>query len=200
MIHCIEVGNMTTNYKVATRPDEVLEPMPEEVAIASTLIPYSRDDLRARYLGYLSTGFSVREALHMIDRSKTWLSLSRRDSEFVALEQNIPNIRKELGKEYIELEFFRNFRLTMEKDFQVLKKTLGMEKDEAGAVIPISPYDQAYLLKMRSMYSPQQLSILEAVVSGGAAGFDFSKFVADNPDIIQASRTDTVVMKSKDAT
>lgn len=165
-----------------------LEPVPEEVAIANTLIPYPRDDARCRYLGYMACGFSIREALKMIDHSKQWLSWCRRDEQFVALENNIPQFRKELSKEYVEIEFFRNFRYALEKDYRILKDSL--EKD-----VVMSKQDHDYLLKLRSQYTPQQLQILEAIVSGTDGGFNFAKFVAENQELIQISRTDTVTMQ-----
>jgi len=171
-----------------------LEPLPKEVAIANTLIPYPRDDARCRYLGYMACGFSIREALKMIDHSKQWLSWCRRDEQFVALENNIPSYRKELSKEYVEIEFFRNFRYALEKDYRVLKASLEPRKDDEGNVLPMSRQDHDYLLKLRSQYTPQQLQILEAIVSGTDGGFNFAKFVAENQEVIQMSRTDTVTM------
>ncbi len=165
-----------------------LDPIPKEVAVAGTLIPYSRDDARCRYLGYMACGFSIREALHIISHSKQWLSWCRTDPQFVELEKRIPEFRKELSKEYIEIEFFRNFRYALEKDYRVLKQSL--EKD---VVMPKQDHD--YLLKLRSQYNPQQLQILEAIVSGTDGGFNFAKFVAENQEIIQMSRTDTVTMQ-----
>jgi hypothetical protein len=179
------------------------EPMPVEVAIASTLIPYSRDDERARYLGYLACGFAIREALHLINRSKPWLSLARRDATFVDLETRIPEIRKELSKEYIELEFYRNFRLILEKDYRILWKSLNPEmvdvilSDGSTKTVPASmpKQDHDYLVKIRAQYTPQQLQVIEAIASGKGDGFNFAQFVASNPDIVQLSRTDTVTVQ-----
>ena len=185
------------------------EDMPPEVAIAHTLIPWHRDDEKARYLGYLACGFSLREALQLIERSKPWLSLARHDPKFADLENRIPEIRKELAKEYVEIEFFRNFRLALEKDFRVLWQSINPHKIEMpqldGTIKlvdePMGRQDFEYLLKIRSQYNPQQLQILEAIVHSTGDGFNFSKWVAENPDIIQVSRTDTVTMqRSKDAT
>lgn len=177
---------MTSEEFTPTRGTS-LEPLPKEVAIANTLIPYPRDDARCRYLGYMACGFSIREALNMIDHSKQWLSWCRRDEQFVQLENNIPNFRKELSKEYVEIEFFRNFRYALEKDYRVLKQSLSAE--------PMGKQDHDYLLKLRSQYNPQQLQILEAIVSGTDGGFNFAKFVAENQEIIQLSRTDTMTVK-----
>ncbi len=160
-----------------------------ETSIASSLVPYDRDDERALYFGYRSSGLSVREALQMIERSKQWLSLQRHDPKFVELEGRIPEFRQELSKEYLELEFFRNFRLVLEKDHQVLQKSL--RKGYEGI---LTRQEQEYLIKLRTQYSPAQIQILEAIVSGGKGGFNFAQFVAEHPDIVQLSRTDTITM------
>lgn len=176
-------------------PDEasVLPPSttPPEVAIAGSIVGYPRDDPRARYLGYMSCGFTVREALRLVGRTKSTLSFWRLDDSFVSLENRIPEFRKELSKEYIELEFFRNFRLVLEKDYIILTKSLTNEE--------MTRQEHDYLIKLRSQYTPQQLQILEAVATGSDSGFNFARFVAENQDIVQMSRTDTVTMiKSKE--
>lgn len=171
---------------------EVIENNPKgspEVSIASTLIPWDRDDERALYFGYRASGLSVRETLHMIKRSKPWLSLQRHDSTFVDLEHRIPEFRRELSKEYVEIEFFRNFRLILEKDHQVIQRSLDLKKGDV-----LSRQDQEYLIKLRSQYSPTQIQILEAIVQGGQGGFNFARFVAEHPDIIHMSRTDTITL------
>ncbi len=157
-----------------------------QVSIASAIIPWDRDDERALYFGYRSCGCSVREALHMIQRSKPWLSACRKDPKFVELEGRIPEFRDELSKEYLKLETFRNYRFVLEKDRQILEKSLKKE--------PLTRQEHEYLIKLRTMYTPAQIQILEALVKGDNNGFNFAKFVAENPDIIQMSRTDTVTM------
>lgn len=170
--------------------------IPAEVAIASAIIPYDRDDEKSRYFGYRACGFAVRETLTLIDRSKTWLSLARRDPQFVELEARIPEFRSELSKEYVEIEFFRNFRLALEKDYRVLMRSLGFEKNEAGEVVKMTEQDHSYLLKMRSQYNPQSLGMLETIVKAGKDGADFASWVADHQeDIVQFSQTRTVTVK-----
>jgi len=173
-------------------PPEVVENNPKgspEVSIASTIVPWDRDDERALYFGYRASGLSVRETLHMIQRSKPWLSLQRRNPSFVDLEHRIPEFRRELSKEYVEIEFFRNFRLVLEKDHQIIQKSLNLKKGDT-----LSRQEHEYLIKLRSQYSPTQIQILEAIVQGGQGGFNFAQFVAEHPDIIQMSRTDTVTL------
>ena len=170
---------------------EPVETPPPEVSVASSIIPYARDSTDAMYLGYRACGFSTREATKMIKRSVTWLSLRRRDEVFRDLEHRIPEFRKELSKEYVELEFFRNFRLVLEKDYKILMRSL--EKVDTDHK-EMSKQEHEYLIKLRSQYTPQQMQILEAVVSGTGDGWNFAKWVADNPGIIQVSRTESVTM------
>ena len=157
---------------------------PEE-AIAQSVIPYNRDDSRARYLGLRSSGFTIREALKWIGVAASTLSYWRLQSEFKDLEDRIPEFRKKLALEYVDLEFCRNFRLVMEKDYRVLYQSLHPTKDNDGKVIPISSNDQAYLIKMRAYYTPQQLQIMEvlALAESNGAAFDFTNI------ILEASKT-----------
>ena len=164
-----------------TRTPQILPDPPQQTVtekIAQSLIPYQRDDARARYLSLRCSGFTIREALRLIKNAHSTLSLWRQSPEFVACEEKIPEIRKELSMEYANLEWMRNFRLVLEKDYQVLQKSLYPEKDAAGRVIPISGEDHSYLLKMRTQYTPQQLQIMEALVSQEKnVGMDFTDFV-----------------------
>lgn len=183
---------MTEQQPVEVKIDS---PTPQ-LGLASALIPYPRDDEKAKYLGYMCCGFSVREALQMVDRGKSWLSTCRLSPKFVELENSIPSYRKELSKEYLSLDFFRNFRLALEKDYRVFLRSLGMDKDSSGEPISMTQYDQSYLLKMRAQYTPQQLGILEAIVAGGSTGFDFAKWVAESQEeLVKFSRTDSVTVK-----
>lgn len=154
------------------------EVTPEE-QIAKSIVPYNRDDARARYLGLRSSGFGIREALKLIGKAQSTLSAWRHDEEFANLENRIPEFRRELSLEYANLEFLRNYRLILEKDYRVIKASL--EKD---TILPIQ--DHQYLLKLRSHYTPQQLQVIEALVGmEGASGgeFDFTSAV------IELSRT-----------
>jgi len=174
---------------------EVLLPddTPQEVAIAGAVVPYPRSSDKGKYFGYLACGLSVRETLKIIGKSKQWLANCRHLYEghelFLELEGRIPEFRKELSKEYVEIEFFRNFRLALEKDYRILQKSLNSEF--------LTRQDHDYLIKLRSQYTPQQLSILEAIVSGSGDGFNFARWVSENPEIIQMSRTDTVTVAKK---
>ena len=126
---------------------------PKEVSVATTLIPWRKDDIRARYMGYLACGFNPEEALYMLGLKAEWLEEQRLDESFNIFELKVPEIRKELSKEYIELDFFRNFRMVLEKDYRVLKHAL----DLGGG---LSNQEHQYLLKMRSAYTPSSYRYL----------------------------------------
>lgn len=142
-------------------PNIVISDAPEH--IAQSLLPWNRDDSKARYLSYRASGFSIREALHMIGNAQSTLSLWRHDPQFVEIENNIQQIAQKLRTEYTSLEFTRNFRLIMEKDYQVLKASLAKDAE-------LTRDEQSYLLKMRGFYTPQQLQIIEALVQGELEG------------------------------
>ncbi|KKL63979.1 hypothetical protein LCGC14_2169710 [marine sediment metagenome] len=172
--------------------------VPTEVVTAQTLIPFRRDDDRSKYLGYLCCGFSFEEALFVLGLNMTWLNVARQDSRFTDLELRIPELRKELSREYTELDFYRNFRMVLEKDHRVLRTSLGMDTDpETGEPAELSQYDQQYLLRLRSVYTPQQLQLL-AIANAGAEGFDFSKWVYEHADVVQMSKTETLTVKKAD--
>ncbi|MFA5353306.1 MAG: hypothetical protein WC291_03680 [Thermodesulfovibrionales bacterium] len=154
----------------------------ETEKIAQSILPYSRDDPKARYLSLRSSGFTIREALRLIGYAHSTLSKWREVPEFVALEERIPEFRQQLSLEYAGLEFVRNFRLVLEKDLRVLQKSLYPERDGDGKPLPMPDEEQSYLLKLRAFYTPQQLQIMEALLKGQTATpvegeFDFTKFV-----------------------
>jgi len=134
-----------------------------ETSIAQSLLPYNRDDSKARYLSYRASGFTIREALKLTDNAASTLSLWRKDPKFVELETSLPQIAQKLRTEYTSLEFTRNFRLVMEQDYRVLKKVL--DQDDS-----LTKSDIDYLLKLRTFYTPQQLQIVEALVQGELSG------------------------------
>lgn len=174
---------------------------PKEVSTAIALIPYRRSDDRAKYLGWMSCGFSDEEALFVLGLNYAWLESARLDKKFTDLEERVPEFRKELSREYTEMDFYRNFRMVLEKDHRILRKSLEMSIDpETGQPEEMTPYDQQYLLRLRSAYTPQQLQLLEAIVGGGDGGFNFAEWVSKNQEIVQISRTDTLTLaRSKDA-
>lgn len=169
----------------AIEPIELDTKSTPEESIAQSLLPYNLDDDRARYLGLRSSGFTIREALKLVGKAHSTLSYWRQDSEFVSLETRLPELRQQLSLEYANIEFLRNYRLVLEKDYRVVKKSLTDED--------LTRQEHDYLLKMRTHYTPQQLSIIEALIGATdqEQGFDFTRAV------LEVSRTETVKVTSR---
>jgi len=161
---------------------ETSEQTSPEESIAKSIVPYNRDDSRARYLGLRACGFSIREALKLIGNGKSALSMWRRDAQFLDLENRIPEFKKALSLEYAGLEFMRNLRLVFEKDYRVLTKSLRKDGDAE-----LTTQEQAYLLKMRAFYTPQQLQVMEALVSAESTdgAFNFTSFIIEASKVEQ---------------
>ena len=155
---------------------------PEE-SIPRSLVPWARDDDRSRYLGLRASGFTIREALGLIGKAKSTLSAWRHDITFCELENNIPELRKTLALEYASLEFLRNYRLVLEKDFRVIKGSLVRKTvlgdDGRTSVTPQDSQDFQYLLKARAHYTPQQLQAIEQLFGkgNGKEEFNWTDFV-----------------------
>jgi hypothetical protein len=171
----------STPQSNSTVAGQLVQLTPPELAIASSTIPYPRDDNKARYLGYLASGFSIREALHAVGVTAAALSQWRQQPEFASLEKKVPEFRRTLAIEYTAMEFFRNFRLVLEKDFRILRKSLSFDDE-------MTEQEQDYLLKIRPNYTPSQLQVLEALFkSESPDSFDFARYVADNKDITRVT-------------
>ena len=164
------------------------EPLPvdsPEESIPRAVVPWNKDDNKSRYLGLRASGFTIREALALIGDAKSTLSKWRKDSVFLDLENRIPELRKTLALEYAGLEFLRNYRLVLEKDFRVLKESLNkkthtVEIQGKPVEVPVgmTAQDFQYLVKMRGHYTPQQLQAIEQL------------FGRDNGDGPEANWTD----------
>jgi len=154
-----------------------------EISIPQSLVPYARNDDRARYLGLRASGFGIREALSLLGKAKSTLSLWRKDEKFFDLESRVPELRKTLAMEYAGLEFLRNYRLVLEKDYRVLNGSLARQRvlDDDGHwhTTPQDSQDFQYLLKLRAHYTPQQLQSIEALFGDGdnKEVFNWSEFV-----------------------
>ena len=154
--------------------ESVIPTATAEESIPRSIVPYARDDDKSRYLGLRASGFTVREALGLLGKAKSTLSLWRHDPVFVNLETRLPELRQELALEYANLEFLRNYRLVLEKDYRVIKSSLSKRTNGDGKVAPMDTQDFQYLLKMRAHYTPQQLQVIETLLSAGKKGMDFN--------------------------
>ena len=128
--------------------------------IAQFLVPYYRDGgKQAKYLSYLVAGFSVMEACKMakchLGSVKRWRRL---DPNFSPLEDKaLGELRDSLSKHMLDIEFTRNFRLVLAKDFEILFK------DATGG--QLTENERQYLMLIRKFYTPQQFAMIKQMVS-----------------------------------
>lgn len=163
----------------------------EQESIAQSLLPWNFDDARARYVSLRCCGLTIREALKYMQYAHSSLSHWREDPEFIKIEADLPNLRKQLSLEYSNVQFLRNFTLIMEKDYRVIKKSL--EKDSE-----LTKQEQEYLIKARTHYSPQQLQIVETLISAERNNndFNFTEFVLETHKLEERVRVTKTTLSS----
>lgn len=144
---------------------------------------------KAKYLGYRACNFGVLESCELAGFTKRTLDNYRADDKkFVELEDSLPQFRKDLRHDILNMEFARNFRMVLENDFRIFKKF----KDTPDK---LTEDEHKYLIKARSHYTPQQLEILESMKAGEGTGnpLTFIQIVmnrakrkdSDNQDVIE---------------
>ena len=140
--------------------------------ITQAMVPYFTDGTKKGvYLSYIIANFAVMEAIKL---SKTSLRSVRRwredDPTFAAIESQCrTDIRKQLSKEFMDIDFTRNFRLVLQKDFDVLWKDASKQT--------LTDKEYQYLLLIRKFYTPQHLVVIKQILGEIQAdqGFDFTK-------------------------
>jgi len=140
--------------------------------ISQAILPYYPDDSqKARYLAYRVSGFTMREACELVPCSTRVIYKWReQDEQFRKIDgEGLTDLRKQLSGEYLNIEFTRNFRLVMQKDFDILSKSIrGVE---------LTTQENQYLLRLRSHYTPQHLLLIKQILGeiDGDESFDFTK-------------------------
>ena len=141
----------------------------ETEEIAQTMIPYFPEDSRkSKYLAYRVCGFNVSESTQLVGVSQAcvrkWRSL---DKEFAELDlSGLGELKKQLSAEFLNLEFTRNFHLVLQKDLNVLLKSV--KNGES-----LTDKENQYLLKLRQFYTPQQYAMIQQLI-GEAKSDDFN--------------------------
>ena len=149
----------------------------DQQAIGESIVPiYTDDTKKAKYLSYRVNFFSVAESCKLAGDNgrpihlKTIRRWREADPNFKAIDvDGITELRQKYAAESLDIEFTRNFRLIMQKDFQVIMKALDS--------LPMSELEQQYFLKLRNHYTPQQLAMIKQLLGGGTVDkpFDFTK-------------------------
>ena len=122
------------------------------------------DERKRRYLSFRLCGFDRTEACKYAGiQFRSVYTWRRLDPVFEQLEKtNLLEIRNQFSKEIIKLDFTRNFKLALERDYQVLSQAV---ED----VTKLTRDEVIYLTKIRALYTPQQFQVLESVLSELAA-------------------------------
>jgi len=160
--------------------------------ICQSLIPYYTDGgKKARYLSYLVAGFSIMEAVALAKcHLKSVMRWRESDPTFKEIEEKSKGeLREQLSNQIIDIEFTRNFRLVLAKDFQILFK------DAADKVL--TEKEQQYLMLIRKFYTPQQLTMIKQLVGGSVESskeaFDFTRTILT----IRLEKEEGVVKKQR---
>jgi len=156
--------------------------------IVESMIPYFPDDSRkSKYLGYRVCGFGVREAIALVGVTETTVRNWRKaDPQFEVLDlSGINELKKKLGAEFINLEFTRNFHLILQKDFNILFKSVRTPDK-------LTDRENQYLLKLRQFYTPQQYAVIQQLIGEAQGeGFNFTDLVFQ----IRKERSELIVGK-----
>jgi hypothetical protein len=143
----------------------------DPVAIADALLPAfdGDNDKKREYLSYRLCGFSRHESAKYADiHFKTIGNWVRRDPDFARIEKtNLLELRREFSRTISLFEFTRNFKLVLSNDFVILDKV------KTRGIHTLTKYEKDYLDKMRSMYTPQQYTVLEELFENTRGGEDF---------------------------
>ena len=148
---------------------------PTEGMIQSLIPHYIEGDRKAQYLGYLIAGFSKHESVKLTGlHPKTLERWTNGDPDFVEFVSKIPEVRESLGNKLLDIEFTRNFKLILSKDFKVLYKD--------AVKVPLTLAEEEYLMTIRKFYTPQHLIYLRQLLAGGdkaEEAFDYTKAVLE---------------------
>lgn len=123
-------------------------------------IPLLRNRSKSSYLSYRACGFSVREACAMSSISESLVRQWRqKDPEFAEFESyKLHELQLSVGPDILKLEFLRNMKLALKKDYRILWKSLFDPAD-----MDEREYD--YLKLIRKHYTPQDLLALHKALS-----------------------------------
>lgn len=130
------------------------------------------DGRKSRYLSYRACYFSVKDSMAIAHITQATLDGWREDTDFYDADvTNITEFQKNNGRYALGIEFVRNFRHVLELDAVVLVKSLNPD-------IELTHYEQLYLNKLRSSYTPEQLDRLTKLDMGGSHEvFDIDSFL-----------------------
>ncbi len=130
-----------------------------EEALLSRIPLQAGTQKKALYLSYRATGFPVRQACDLAEMSLEDLHRWRKqDAQFKEFETTkLYELQATVGSDVVRLEFMRNFRMIMKKDFLVIRKALFDEDN-------ITDDEWKYFLMVRKHYTPNDMLALEKAI------------------------------------
>lgn len=150
-----------------------------------------QDARKIDYLKHRYAGFNRKESATLagvkLFTSNRWIKDDPRVARFDELVTT--GKRRELRKEVLQEEWYRNFYRVLLRDGYVLKKVHGMleepylEIDINGkqhtrmGSPPMTKQDWDYYSQMRKMYTPDAWSSIEKVISGQGGTFNINEFI-----------------------
>jgi len=144
------------------------------------------DFLKHRYAGFGRKESAILAGVSGLT-AKKWI----KDDPRVAKYDDIITTggRKEIRKEVLQEEWFRNFYLILRRDEYILKKVHGLldepflevTTDGKRTMKRGSPMmrkeDWDYYSQMRKMYTPESWASIEKAISGNSGQFDINQFI-----------------------
>ena len=130
-----------------------------EEALLSRIPLQSGSQKKALYLSYRATGFPVKQACDLAEMSLEDLHRWRKqDEQFRIFETDkLYELQQTVGADVVRLEFLRNFRMIMKKDFLVIRKALFDEDN-------MSDDEFKYFMAVRKHYTPNDMLALEKAI------------------------------------
>jgi hypothetical protein len=151
----------TISQELTTTQQTLPEPGEDQTLRIAEYMVNIPDGKKAAYLSFRISGFGIRESAQLTGVHQNSVSRWRREDEYFAHLDGpgLREARKNLAVSLAEIEFIRNFRLVMHKDYIVLTKSV-LQPDE------LTTSEERYLSKLRAYYTPQQLEVLRQLSSG----------------------------------
>jgi hypothetical protein len=159
-ILCMTNQLSSDGYFTASEQDAMLLDETGEEALLSRIPLQVGSQKKALYLSYRATGFPVKQACALAECSmEDLIRWRKRDEHFVTFEnEKLHELQATVGSDVVRLEFMRNFRMIMKKDFLVIHKALF---DEAS----MTDAEWKYFLMVRKHYTPNDMLALEKAIS-----------------------------------
>lgn len=147
---------------------------PKDPAVAILQRAKFEDTEKALYLSYRTCYLSENEAKKLAGIHQDTLNRWREmDANFNRVEQNLIPFQDKYHNLALSIEFIRNFRMVLQKDYEILIKALSPDTKDI-----LTPMENNYLVKLRGSYSPEYLERLARLtITGDGLPQDFDTFI-----------------------